>query len=131
MAMAKLANAHDFIMKMPHGYDSRVGDRGNLLSGGEKQRISIARAMFKNAPLLILDEATSALDTASEIEVQKGIDHLMEGRTALVIAHRLSTIQKAHKIVVLKQGHIVEIGNHQDLLEKQGEYFRFHSLQHT
>lgn len=131
MAMAKLANAHDFIMKMPQGYESRVGDRGNLLSGGEKQRISIARAMFKNAPLLILDEATSALDTASEIEVQKGIDHLMEGRTALVIAHRLSTIQKAHKIVVLKQGHIVEIGDHQNLLEQQGEYFRFHSLQHT
>lgn len=131
MAMAKLANAHDFIMKMPHGYQSRVGDRGNLLSGGEKQRISIARAMFKDAPLLILDEATSALDTASEIEVQKGLDHLMEGRTALVIAHRLSTIQKADKIVVLKSGEIVEIGTHQNLLGRQGEYFRFHSLQHT
>lgn len=129
--MAKLANAHDFIMKMPHGYESRVGDRGNLLSGGEKQRISIARAMFKDAPLLILDEATSALDTASEIEVQKGLDHLMEGRTALVIAHRLSTIQKADKIVVLKNGQIVETGNHADLLGQQGEYFRFHSLQHT
>ncbi|MFS4459064.1 ABC transporter ATP-binding protein [Bdellovibrio sp. HCB2-146] len=129
--MAKLANAHDFIMKMPQGYQSRVGDRGNLLSGGEKQRISIARAMFKDAPLLILDEATSALDTASEIEVQKGIDHLMEGRTALVIAHRLSTIQKADKIVVLREGKIVEIGTHQDLISRQGEYFRFHSLQHT
>lgn len=131
MAMAKLANAHDFIMKMPQNYQSRVGDRGNLLSGGEKQRISIARAMFKDAPLLILDEATSALDTASEIEVQKGIDHLMEGRTALVIAHRLSTIQKADKIVVLKNGQIAEVGNHQNLLNQQGEYFRFHSLQHT
>ncbi|MEN0058920.1 MAG: ATP-binding cassette domain-containing protein, partial [Bdellovibrio sp.] len=131
MAMAKLANAHDFIMKTPLGYQSRVGDRGNLLSGGEKQRISIARAMFKDAPLLILDEATSALDTASEIEVQKGLDHLMEGRTALVIAHRLSTIQKADKIVVLKQGEIVEIGTHGNLLSQQGEYFRFHSLQHT
>lgn len=131
MAMAKLANAHDFIMKMPQGYNSRVGDRGNLLSGGEKQRISIARAMFKDAPLLILDEATSALDTASEIEVQKGLDHLMEGRTALVIAHRLSTIQKADKIVVLKNGQIVEVGSHQNLLSQQGEYFRFHSLQHT
>lgn len=129
--MAKLANAHDFIMKMPQGYNSRVGDRGNLLSGGEKQRISIARAMFKNAPLLILDEATSALDTASEIEVQKGLDHLMEGRTALVIAHRLSTIQKADKIVVLKNGEIVEVGTHQDLLNHQGEYFNFHSLQHS
>lgn len=131
LAMAKLANAHDFIMKMPKGYDSRVGDRGSLLSGGEKQRISIARAMFKDAPLLILDEATSALDTASEIEVQKGLDHLMEGRTALVVAHRLSTIQKADKIVVLKSGEIVEVGDHHNLLGQQGEYFRFHSLQHT
>jgi ATP-binding cassette subfamily B protein/subfamily B ATP-binding cassette protein MsbA len=129
--MAKLANAHDFIMRMPQGYQSRVGDRGNLLSGGEKQRISIARAMFKDAPLLILDEATSALDTASEIEVQKGIDHLMEGRTAIVIAHRLSTIQKADKIVVMRAGQIVEIGTHQELLAKQGEYHSFHALQHT
>lgn len=129
--MATLANANDFIMKMPQGYQSRVGDRGNLLSGGEKQRVSIARAMFKDAPLLILDEATSALDTASEIEVQKGLDHLMEGRTALVIAHRLSTIQKADKIVVLKGGQIIEIGSHQELLNNQGEYHRFHSLQHS
>ncbi|HEX7674610.1 MAG TPA: ABC transporter ATP-binding protein [Bdellovibrio sp.] len=129
--MATLANANDFIMKMPEGYQSRVGDRGNLLSGGEKQRVSIARAMFKDAPLLILDEATSALDTASEIEVQKGLDHLMEGRTALVIAHRLSTIQKADKIVVLKSGEIVEIGSHHELLAEEGEYHRFHSLQHT
>jgi ATP-binding cassette subfamily B protein/subfamily B ATP-binding cassette protein MsbA len=129
--MALLANAHNFILKMPHGYDSRVGDRGNLLSGGEKQRVSIARAMFKDAPLLILDEATSALDTASEIEVQKGLDHLMEGRTALVIAHRLSTIQKADKIVVLKNGEIIEIGTHQSLLKNEGEYFSFHSLQQS
>ncbi|MBO9665410.1 MAG: ABC transporter ATP-binding protein [Bdellovibrio sp.] len=129
--MAKLANAHDFIMKTPKGYQSRVGDRGNLLSGGEKQRISIARAMFKDAPILILDEATSALDTASEIEVQKGIDHLMEGRTALVIAHRLSTIQKADKIVVMKSGEIVEVGTHQSLLSLQGEYHKFHNLQHS
>lgn len=128
--MARLANAHDFIMKLPQNYQSRVGDRGNLLSGGEKQRISIARAMFKNAPILILDEATSALDTASEIEVQKGIDHLMQGRTAIVIAHRLSTIQKADKIIVLKHGQIVEVGTHQELLSQQGEYYRFHSLQH-
>jgi len=130
-AMAKLANAHDFIMRTPHGYQSRVGDRGSLLSGGEKQRVSIARAMFKDAPVLILDEATSALDTASEIEVQKGLDHLMEGRTALVIAHRLSTIQKAHKIVVMRSGEIVEIGTHESLLAKQGEYYNFHTLQHT
>jgi len=129
-SMAKMANAHDFIMRMPHGYQSLVGDRGNLLSGGEKQRVSIARALFKNAPLLILDEATSALDTASEIEVQKGLDHLMEGRTALIIAHRLSTIQTSDKIVVLKSGQIVEIGTHQQLLESKGEYNRFYTLQH-
>lgn len=129
-AMAKMANAHDFILRMPQGYQSLVGDRGNLLSGGEKQRISIARALYKNAPLLILDEATSALDTASEIEVQKGLDHLMEGRTALIIAHRLSTIQNAHKIVVLKAGQVMEIGTHQQLLDSKGEYFRFYSLQH-
>jgi ATP-binding cassette subfamily B protein/subfamily B ATP-binding cassette protein MsbA len=129
--MAKLANAHDFIMKTPQGYQSRVGDRGNLLSGGEKQRVSIARAMFKDAPVLILDEATSALDTASEIEVQKGLDHLMEGRTALVIAHRLSTIQKADKIVVMRSGQIVEIGTHASLLSLKGEYHNFHTLQHN
>jgi ATP-binding cassette subfamily B protein/subfamily B ATP-binding cassette protein MsbA len=129
--MAILANAHDFIMKMPEAYQSRVGDRGNLLSGGEKQRISIARAMFKDAPLLILDEATSALDTASEIEVQKGLDHLMKGRTALIIAHRLSTIQKADKIVVLKNGEIIEMGTHQSLLSQAGEYRKFHQLQQS
>ncbi|RYZ91185.1 MAG: ATP-binding cassette domain-containing protein, partial [Proteobacteria bacterium] len=128
--MARMANAHDFIMRMPLNYKSRVGDRGNLLSGGEKQRISIARALFKNAPVLILDEATSALDTASEIEVQKGLDTLMQGRTALIIAHRLSTIQNAGKIVVLKAGRIVETGTHDDLLNTRGEYFRFYSLQH-
>ena len=129
--MAKLANADNFISRMPKNYQSMVGDRGGLLSGGEKQRVSIARAMFKDAPLLILDEATSALDTASEIEVQKGLDHLMEGRTALVIAHRLSTIQKADKIVVLRDGRIVEIGTHKTLLEGEGEYFNFHTLQRS
>jgi subfamily B ATP-binding cassette protein MsbA len=129
-AMAKMANAHDFISRMPMGYKSRVGDRGNLLSGGEKQRISIARALFKNAPVLILDEATSALDTASEIEVQKGLDLLMQGRTALIIAHRLSTIQNADKIVVMKSGRIVETGSHQHLVESKGEYHRFYTLQH-
>src|SRR5207253_3506986 len=129
-SMAKHANAHDFIMRMPYGYQSLVGDRGNLLSGGEKQRISIARALFKNAPILILDEATSALDTSSEIEVQKGLDYLMEGRTALIIAHRLSTIQNADKIVVLKSGQLVEMGTHQQLLDSKGEYNRFYTLQH-
>jgi subfamily B ATP-binding cassette protein MsbA len=126
---AQSANAHNFISRTPNGYQNRVGDRGNLLSGGEKQRISIARAIFKDAPVLILDEATSALDSQSEVEVQKGLDHLMEGRTALVIAHRLSTVARADKIIVMKAGEIVEIGTHQSLLEKMGEYQGLHQLQ--
>ena len=129
IAMAKSANAHEFIMKTPGGYQSRVGDRGSLLSGGEKQRLSIARALFKDAPILILDEATSALDSASEIEVQRGLDLLLQDRTALVVAHRLSTIQKADRIVVLKAGQIVEIGRHDELLLNKGEYHRFYTLQ--
>lgn len=127
---AQSANAHNFITKQG-GYQYKVGDRGNLLSGGEKQRVSIARAIFKDAPILILDEATSALDSASEIEVQKGLDHLMEGRTALVIAHRLSTVAKADKIVVMKAGEIIEVGSHQDLLQMSGEYAHLHTLQKT
>lgn len=125
LPMAKLAHADQFISKMPEGYRSQVGDRGNLLSGGEKQRISIARAFFKDAPILILDEATSALDSASEGEVQAGLESLMEGRTVIVVAHRLSTIQRADRIIVLKKGEIVEIGSHQELIEKKGEYHRF------
>ncbi len=123
------SHAHDFISKIPGAYQSTVGDRGALLSGGEKQRISIARALFKNAPILILDEATSALDSASEMEVQKGLDRLMEGRTSLVIAHRLSTVAKAHRIVVLSKGEIVESGTHGDLLNHGGAYHHFFKLQ--
>ncbi|PWU19162.1 MAG: ABC transporter ATP-binding protein, partial [Bdellovibrio sp.] len=115
--------------KLPAKYESRVGDKGNLFSGGEKQRLSIARAFFKDAPILILDEATSALDSANEIEVQKGIDHLMEGRTALVVAHRLSTVARAHRICVMKAGQIVECGRHEVLLQRRGEYFKLHQLQ--
>ncbi|MGZ5279988.1 MAG: ABC transporter ATP-binding protein, partial [Pseudobdellovibrionaceae bacterium] len=126
---AKSANAHNFITRTPKGYQNQVGDRGNLLSGGEKQRISIARAIFKDAPILILDEATSALDSQSEVEVQKGLDHLMQGKTALVIAHRLSTVSKAHKIIVMRAGEIVEIGTHQSLLQNAGEYHSLHQLQ--
>jgi subfamily B ATP-binding cassette protein MsbA len=128
-AAAKLANAHDFIMAKQDGYKTRVADQGGGLSGGEKQRVSIARAIFKDAPILILDEATSALDSESELEVQKGLEHLMEGRTAFVIAHRLSTIAKADRILVMKDGQIVEQGNHSNLLEQKGEYFRFHQIQ--
>lgn len=126
---ARRANAHEFITKMPNGYQSRVGDRGNLLSGGEKQRVSIARAFFKDAPILILDEATSALDSASEIEVQKGLESLMKGRTTFVIAHRLATIQNAAKICVLRQGEILETGTHAELLARKGEYSRLFSMQ--
>ncbi len=127
--VAKSANAHQFIVTSGKGYKGLVGDRGNLLSGGEKQRVSIARAFFKNAPILILDEATSALDSASEVEVQNGLDLLMEGRTALVIAHRLSTIQGADRIFVLKKGQIVETGTHTELLALKGEYSKFYELQ--
>lgn len=126
---AKLANAHNFIMATKDQYQSRVGDRGSLLSGGEKQRISIARAIFKDAPLLILDEATSALDSENELEVQKGLDQLLVGRTALVIAHRLSTIAKADRIIVLRNGRIIEQGSHSELLSRQGEYYRYYQLQ--
>lgn len=128
---SKSANAHEFISRTPQGYQSRAGDRGSLFSGGEKQRISIARAFFKDSPILILDEATSALDSASEVEVQKGLDSLMSGRTALVVAHRLSTVSRADKIIVLKKGEVIETGKHQDLVNSGGEYSRFYKLQIT
>jgi ABC-type multidrug transport system, ATPase and permease components len=126
---AKAANAHDFIMKLPQGYDTNIGELGTKLSGGEKQRISIARALLKNAPVLILDEATSSLDSEAEIEVQEALDNLMKGRTTLVIAHRLSTIRNADRIIVLVHGEIIEEGNHETLLAKKGEYFRLYNLQ--
>jgi subfamily B ATP-binding cassette protein MsbA len=126
---AKAANAHDFITKLPQGYDTNIGELGTKLSGGEKQRISIARAILKNAPILILDEATSSLDTEAEIEVQEALDNLMKGRTTLIIAHRLSTIRNADRIIALVNGKIVEEGNHDLLLTKKGEYFRLYNLQ--
>jgi ATP-binding cassette subfamily B protein/subfamily B ATP-binding cassette protein MsbA len=126
---AKLANAHGFISTTKKGYESPVGERGSFLSGGEKQRVSIARAIFKDAPILILDEATSALDSVSEMEVQKGLNHLLKGRTALVIAHRLSTVFNADNIVVMKKGEIVEQGTHKELIAKAGEYHNFFQLQ--
>ena len=126
---ARAANAHDFIMRLPKGYDSNIGELGTKLSGGEKQRISIARALLKDAPILILDEATSSLDTEAEIEVQEALDNLMKGRTTLVIAHRLSTIRNADRIIALVNGEIVEEGDHETLLKKKGEYFRLYNLQ--
>ena len=129
VASAKHANAHSFIMKTARGYANPVGERGSFLSGGEKQRVSIARAIFKDAPILILDEATSALDSVSEMEVQKGLNHLMENRTTFVIAHRFSTIFNADRILVMKNGEIIEQGTHQSLLASAGEYHNFFQLQ--
>jgi ATP-binding cassette, subfamily B, bacterial MsbA len=126
---ARAANAHSFIAAIGTGYQSSVGERGSFLSGGEKQRVSIARAILKDAPVLILDEATSALDSVSEMEVQKGLNKLMEGRTAFVIAHRLSTIFSATRILVMKKGEIIEEGSHATLIERGGEYHNFFQLQ--
>ncbi|MBA4311143.1 MAG: ABC transporter ATP-binding protein [Chlorobiaceae bacterium] len=129
-AAAKVANAHDFISSLPEGYDTVIGDRGVKISGGERQRISLARAILKNPPVLILDEATSALDTENEILVQQAIERLMEGRTSIVIAHRLSTVQRADKIIVLEDGKIVEIGKHAELLSQPDSlYKKLHELQ--
>ncbi len=126
---AKAANAHDFVSRLPMGYDTAIGERGIRLSGGERQRLSIARALLKNPPILILDEATSSLDAESEKLVQDAVEHLMVNRTVLVIAHRLATVRKADRIVVMDRGQIVEEGTHQDLLAKQGVYYKLHSLQ--
>ena len=126
---AKSANAHDFIMEMKNGYDTVVGESGVRISGGQRQRLCIARAIIKNAPILILDEATSALDTESEREVQAALDRLMKGRTTLVIAHRLSTIVGADWIIVLNKGRIAEQGTHDDLLKRGGLYAKLYNLQ--
>ncbi|NLU11818.1 MAG: lipid A export permease/ATP-binding protein MsbA [Gammaproteobacteria bacterium] len=128
-AAAQAAYAAEFIECMPQGYDTIVGENGVLLSGGQRQRLAIARALLKNAPLLILDEATSALDTESERHIQAALDHAVQGRTTLVIAHRLSTIEKADLILVMDQGRIVERGNHQELLAQNGYYSRLHATQ--
>lgn len=129
IAAATAANAHEFIMNLPQGYDTVIGESGVLLSGGQRQRLAIARALFKDPPILILDEATSALDTESERLVQGALNTLMQGRTTLVIAHRLSTIRAADKIVVLDRGQIVEIGRHEELLAQRGVYRKLHDLQ--
>ena len=126
---AKAANAHDFIMELPEGYDTIIGDRGMKLSGGQRQRLSIARAILQNPSVLLLDEATSSLDSQSEQIVQNALDNLMLNRTSIVIAHRLSTIQNADKIIVLKDGKIVETGNHKELITQNGEYCKLVSMQ--
>ncbi|MDD3355034.1 ABC transporter ATP-binding protein [Zoogloea sp.] len=129
IAAARAAHAHDFILRLPQGYDSLVGERGQALSGGERQRISIARALLIDPRILILDEATSAVDTETEMEIQAALENLIRGRTTIAIAHRLSTLRKADRLVVLDRGQIVEIGNHDTLMAKEGAYFRLYEAQ--
>jgi subfamily B ATP-binding cassette protein MsbA len=126
---AQAALADDFVSAFPEKYETRIGERGLRLSGGERQRISIARAILKNAPILILDEATSSLDSETGVYVQRALQNLMEGRKTIVIAHRLSTIRRADRIVVLSEGRICESGTHDDLIARQGVYWKLHSLQ--
>ena len=129
IAAARKAEAHDFIIRQPQGYETIVGERGSNLSGGQRQRLAIARALLKDAPILILDEATSALDTESERHIQAALDSAMRGRTTLVIAHRLTTIERADTILVMDQGRIVERGSHAELLALNGHYAKLHAMQ--
>lgn len=131
VAAARAANCHDFIAALPDGYDSRVGERGVKLSVGEKQRVSIARALLKNAPILILDEATASVDTQTERLIQEALDRLLAGRTSFVIAHRLSTIRHASQILVLRGGEIAERGTHDELLALDGLYAKLARIQNT
>ena len=129
VAAAKAAHAHDFILGFPGGYDTPVGEHGMQLSGGQRQRIAIARALIKNAPIILLDEATASLDSESERHVQEAIAELRKGRTTLVIAHRLATIMHADNILVVQDGAVVESGRHDELLRKGGRYAAFYRLQ--
>lgn len=126
---AKQAEAHDFIMKLENGYSTKIGERGQKLSGGQRQRIAIARAILKDPPILVLDEATSAVDNETELAIQKSLEKIIIGRTTLVVAHRLSTIRNSDKIFVFENGKIMEEGEHNNLIQKQGIYFSLWKLQ--
>ncbi|HEX7974558.1 MAG TPA: ABC transporter ATP-binding protein, partial [Anaerolineales bacterium] len=126
---ARLAGAHDFVATLPKGYDEEVGEGGNLLSTGQKQLISLARAVLANPEIFIMDEATSSVDTLTEALIQKGMEHLMEGRTSFIIAHRLSTIRRADRILVIENGRIAEMGTHAELLRRRGHYYRLYTQQ--
>src|SRR5262249_9367339 len=129
MAAAKAANAHDFIVQKPDGYDTQVGERGQSLSGGERQRVAIARAILHNPRILILDEATSSVDTETEKQIQEALARLVKGRTTIAIAHRLSTLRKANRLLVLKDGEVAEMGTHEELLKRQGEFYKLVQVQ--
>jgi ATP-binding cassette subfamily B protein len=126
---AQIANAHDFIMRLPQGYESKIGESGLALSGGQKQRVAISRALYFDPPILLFDEATSALDTESERAIQDNLTRMMSGRTSIVIAHRLSTIRDADMIVVLEKGEVAETGTHDELMVRRGLYFHLSSQQ--
>ena len=129
MAAAKAAHCHEFIMKLPNGYQTVIGENGSTLSGGECQRLSIARALLKDAPVILLDEATASLDVDNETEIQEAITHLIRGKTVLIIAHRMRTVEKADKIIVLDGGVIAESGTHEELMRKNGLYHKLVELQ--
>jgi ATP-binding cassette subfamily B protein len=131
IAAARAANAHHFIAAKPDGYDTVVGERGGSLSGGERQRIAIARAILLNPRILILDEATSAMDAETEKQIQGALSHLTKGRTTFAIAHRLSTLRHANRLVVLKEGRIVELGTYDELIERRGEFYRLVEARRT